>query len=67
VPVAGSRWKAREILYTGFSAPSLYDLPHRGMPPAGEGGDANNRLEHTVRDDVLQIFKGQQPAAEPGR
>jgi hypothetical protein len=27
----------------------------------------DNRLGHTVRDKVLQIFQGQQPAAEPGR
>jgi hypothetical protein len=27
----------------------------------------NNRLQRAVRDKVLQIFKGQRPAAEPGR
>jgi hypothetical protein len=27
----------------------------------------NNRLQRTGRDKVLQIFKGQRPAAEPGR
>jgi hypothetical protein len=33
----------------------------------GKAVTPDNPLEHTVRDNVLQIFKGQQPAAEPGR
>ena len=27
----------------------------------------NNRFQRAVRDKVLVIFKGQRPAAEPGR